>query len=603
MSGCGAPWTTIQRSKIRQYTQAEKAAICNESQRDAGRVRFSRERPSPATDGATVLAGQHDIQKNKKPMLNSEASVGVDSLCFSPSAPFSPRPSPSPHSRGVDSTRAMTTVSLSAAAPPASRERPQCCDVLKRQQPQRAINPPKSQHVSGHDNEPGSLRVTASPLKRASAVSRLVFLPVLVTPSDQLATEPKVVVDATPYLLRQRRGIPFPRGEIQATTSRRIMPTPIKTPLRAASNTIIGTAPVIPNVVSYDNEASGHRGRLPRPPHGRHLRSSASAAAGRTLDVAPAASPPPAFDQTEDADFQLALDLLSRPPTPEGASTPRLLAIPFSPLLHMNMGGDVPPEADRSKPPRLTPPRSHPVGQPAPIGKRAMPPGQSPRSSRGSSHVEPKAAKKQKVGARRQPREDGCSRCRRGEGKGREEKAAAAAAGGHGDNKRRRFNREEEVALLRGLVKHGRGKWKVIYDDEPLLNRSIQASALKDRVRSKRFAVLLKRAEADPTLLDRPDELCGSADQEVYDLLSQGAGSGCETSASMTKKGARRPLSRRAEHRGRAGKTPPANVSYIPPSLDSPPQSHGVMVRGARTPSRGEVRAVEEVTVTLRAEV
>lgn len=498
-------------------------------------------------------------------------------------------------------------------------------------------------------------------------MSRLVFLQgtsALATPSEPLVTEVTAVTSAAPFLLGRRRGgTPAPRGDggrrtppaIQAAMARRIPPTPVVASWRAASNTVIATldrtAPVIPKVVSYDDAAGGYRGHLPRPPHGRRSRSGASAApfsgssrrlvCGRfpalvaATDVSnPApASPPPTFDQAEDEDFQLALDLLSRPPTPESAPPPRLLTIPFSPLLHM--GGDVSPDADRSKPPRLPPPRSRPVGLPTPGAKRAhlasdvdlagesMPPEKSSKSSRGRRQVEsvpPKAAKKRKVGGRRQRREVGCS----GDGGGGEEKKreekAAAAVGGHEDSKRRRFNREEEVALLRGIVKHGRGKWRAIYDDEPLLNRNIQASALKDRVRSKRFAELLKRAEADPALLSRPDELCGAADQEVYGFLLQDAGSGCETPAAKTKRGSRRPPSRRAEHRGRAGKAPLANAGCSPPSLDSPPQSHGVMVHGARghpgnflsltglqllppMPPRGEERIVEEATVTVRAEV
>jgi len=425
--------------------------------------------------------------------------------------------------------------------------------------------------------------------------------------------------------------------------ARKIPPTPVRTSWRqAASNTVAAldrTAPVIPNVVSYDDAASGCRGHLIRPPPGRHLRSDALAApsifptATTTVFNPASASPPPASDTVEDEDFQLALDLLSRPPTPESAP-PRLLAIPFSPLLHV--GGDVAPGADRSRP-RLPPFRSRPVGLPAPVAKRARPAsdvdlagktGPSEKSSRDSRQVEPapplEAAKKRKVGGLRQPREDGCSSNKvggGGEGKKREEKAEAAAGGGEQDSKRRRFSRGEEVALLRGIVKHGRGKWRAIYDDEPLLNRSIQASALKDRVRSKRFAELLKRAEADPALLNRPDELCGAADQEVYDLLFEDAGGG-ETPAAKTKGGgSRRPPSRRADRRGRAGKAPAANVSRsIPPSLDSPPQSHGVTVHGARggpydyppptgllrlppSPYRGGERVVDEAAVTLRAEV
>ena len=44
---------------------------------------------------------------------------------------------------------------------------------------------------------------------------------------------------------------------------------------------------------------------------------------------------------------------------------------------------------------------------------------------------------------------------------------------------------------------------------------------LKDHAHSKRFSRLLERVEADPTLLDRPDDLCGWADQPLYDLSAE----------------------------------------------------------------------------------
>lgn len=61
---------------------------------------------------------------------------------------------------------------------------------------------------------------------------------------------------------------------------------------------------------------------------------------------------------------------------------------------------------------------------------------------------------------------------------------------------------------------HGK-KWKTIWDAEPLLQH-IKHSALKDRARSKRFQEIFARAEADPSLLNDPERLCGSEDQQVY---------------------------------------------------------------------------------------
>ena len=82
---------------------------------------------------------------------------------------------------------------------------------------------------------------------------------------------------------------------------------------------------------------------------------------------------------------------------------------------------------------------------------------------------------------------------------------------------RRKFTQEEEIAFIRGLLKYGFGKWKKIYAEYPILHQ-IKFQALKDRVRSKRFIRLYQRAEADRSLLDRPDELCGADDLQNYNI-------------------------------------------------------------------------------------
>lgn len=82
---------------------------------------------------------------------------------------------------------------------------------------------------------------------------------------------------------------------------------------------------------------------------------------------------------------------------------------------------------------------------------------------------------------------------------------------------RRKFTQEEEIAFIRGLLKYGFGKWKKIYAEYPILHQ-IKFHALKDRVRSKRFIRLYQRAEADRSLLDRPDELCGADDLQNYNV-------------------------------------------------------------------------------------
>ena len=85
------------------------------------------------------------------------------------------------------------------------------------------------------------------------------------------------------------------------------------------------------------------------------------------------------------------------------------------------------------------------------------------------------------------------------------------------DTQRRKFTREEEIAFIRGLLKYGFGKWAKIYAEYPILHQ-IKFHALKDRVRSKRFLRLYQRAEADRSLLDRPDELCGVDDLQNYNI-------------------------------------------------------------------------------------
>ena len=64
-------------------------------------------------------------------------------------------------------------------------------------------------------------------------------------------------------------------------------------------------------------------------------------------------------------------------------------------------------------------------------------------------------------------------------------------------------------------MKHGMKAWIKIYDSEPGLHH-IKHSALKDRARSNRFKKMFERAQRDPTLLDRVDELCGEPNQTVY---------------------------------------------------------------------------------------
>lgn len=96
------------------------------------------------------------------------------------------------------------------------------------------------------------------------------------------------------------------------------------------------------------------------------------------------------------------------------------------------------------------------------------------------------------------------------------EKKAKKSRQSDEEGKTRKFTREDELLLIRGMMKHGvKSCWKRIYDEQPGLHH-IKRSALKDRARSNRFKSLFARVQIDPSLLDRPDELCGNANQDVY---------------------------------------------------------------------------------------
>ena len=83
----------------------------------------------------------------------------------------------------------------------------------------------------------------------------------------------------------------------------------------------------------------------------------------------------------------------------------------------------------------------------------------------------------------------------------------------HG-NMTRKFTRNDEILLIRGIITHGK-KWKKIWDADHRLQH-IMHSALKDRARSRRFKMLLERAESEPDLLENPAELCGDENQPEY---------------------------------------------------------------------------------------
>ncbi len=79
----------------------------------------------------------------------------------------------------------------------------------------------------------------------------------------------------------------------------------------------------------------------------------------------------------------------------------------------------------------------------------------------------------------------------------------------------RKFTRSDEILLVRGILKHGRSKWKKIWDETPELQK-IKHSALKDRARSKRFCRIVERARENPMLLSCPQELCGDENSPAY---------------------------------------------------------------------------------------
>ena len=81
--------------------------------------------------------------------------------------------------------------------------------------------------------------------------------------------------------------------------------------------------------------------------------------------------------------------------------------------------------------------------------------------------------------------------------------------------KTRRFTREAEILLMKGMLKHGTRSWKKIYEEEPGLHH-IKQTALKDRARTAHYKTKYERAQQDPSLLDRVDELCGAPDQRLY---------------------------------------------------------------------------------------
>ena len=82
-------------------------------------------------------------------------------------------------------------------------------------------------------------------------------------------------------------------------------------------------------------------------------------------------------------------------------------------------------------------------------------------------------------------------------------------------NKTRKFTRNDEILLIRGILKHGKSQWKKIWQNTRELQH-IKHSALKDRARSKRFKTILERAQNDETLLEQPEILCGSEDSPAY---------------------------------------------------------------------------------------
>jgi len=87
----------------------------------------------------------------------------------------------------------------------------------------------------------------------------------------------------------------------------------------------------------------------------------------------------------------------------------------------------------------------------------------------------------------------------------------------------REFSRDDDVNLIRGILKYGKSSWKKIWQETPQLQH-IKHAALKDRGRSRRFQNALELASKDPSLLDRPHELLGDAHSSWYEKDSSEAG-------------------------------------------------------------------------------
>lgn len=99
----------------------------------------------------------------------------------------------------------------------------------------------------------------------------------------------------------------------------------------------------------------------------------------------------------------------------------------------------------------------------------------------------------------------------------------------------RKFTRDDDVNLIRGILKYGKSSWKKIWQETPQLQH-IKHAALKDRGRSRRFQNALEQASKDPSLLDRPYELLGDANSSWYEKDSSEAGAGgTKRSASVLK--------------------------------------------------------------------
>lgn len=92
-------------------------------------------------------------------------------------------------------------------------------------------------------------------------------------------------------------------------------------------------------------------------------------------------------------------------------------------------------------------------------------------------------------------------------------------------NGTRKFTRDDDVNLIRGILKYGKSSWKKIWQETPQLQH-IKHAALKDRGRSRRFQNALEQASKDPSLLDRPYELLGDAQSSWYEKDSSETGAG-----------------------------------------------------------------------------